>query len=218
MEHVPRETSAVKALTPALLRLLPDLEPEICSIFEKHFALLCRWNSKYNITRITDPGDAALLHYVDSLLPLRSLATPRSVVDIGSGTGLPGIAAAALWPTTLVTLVDSSGKKTSFLRAVRAQLPEVRLEVLQGRCESIPEQHAGLVLIRATFQWPEIPGMVARHLSSQGRLLAYLGQEAPSDSEWSRVVQSSNLIKAELQKYNLPGNQHVRHAAFAHKE
>lgn len=218
MAHVPRETSAATPLTQALRRLLPDIAPEVCSAFEQHFDLLCRWNAKHNITRITGPDDAALLHYVDSLLPLRNLATPRSVVDIGSGTGLPGLAAAALWPSTPVTLVDSSGKKSSFLRAVRALLPGLKLEVVQGRCESIPAQDADLVLIRATFKWPEIPAMVARHLAAKGRLLAFLGQDAPTAGEWSQTVLKANLAGAELQKYNLPDNQHVRHAAFAIKE
>jgi len=218
MQHVPRETSQTDRLDAALRRLLPQIDSTVCAVFKKHYEILCLWNSTHNLTRITVPEDAALLHYVDSLLPLRSLPPPTSVVDIGSGTGLPGIAAAALWPSVPVTLVDSSAKKSSFLRAVRAQIQNIRVEVVQGRCESIPAQQVDLALIRATFNWPEIPGQVARHLATNGRLLAYLGQEAPSNQQWAAVVEKANLGQPDLCKYLLPDHSHIRHAAFATKE
>jgi 16S rRNA (guanine527-N7)-methyltransferase len=218
MENVPRETSPPGALAESLRRFLPEIAPEIVAVFEKHFQVLSRWNSRHNITRITDPVEAALLHYVDSLVPLLGQPAPLSVADIGSGTGLPGIAAAALWPATPVTLVDSSAKKSSFLRAVRAEIPSVRLEVLQGRCETLPELNADLVLIRATFQWPDVPALVARHLAPAGRLIAYLGQDAPTALEWKSAVARANLTASSVEKYALPGEKYTRHLARAQKE
>ncbi|MBN2361660.1 MAG: 16S rRNA (guanine(527)-N(7))-methyltransferase RsmG [Deltaproteobacteria bacterium] len=215
---VPRETLPKNRLLGALLRYQPELPESVCAIFLQHFELLCHWNKTHNLTRLIDPDSAALLHYVDSLLPLKQLEQPLSVVDIGSGTGLPGIAALAWWPEARVFLVDSSAKKVSFLRSVRARLSNRNLEVVHGRCQEIPALGADLVLIRATFKWPEIPAMASRHLATKGSVLAYLGQSAPSITDWMAATAKENLVAARIQQYFLPGKKQVRHAATALKE
>jgi 16S rRNA (guanine527-N7)-methyltransferase len=217
MANVPRETIGLD-LTAAVGRYLPDLPPRVEQFFALHYGLLLKWNSAHNLTRIVEPESAALLHYVDSIVPLLDLARPSKIVDIGSGTGLPGIAAAAWWPESRVVLVESSAKKVSFLRAFRAQLDNPSFEVLQGRCEAIPPLAADLLLIRATFKWPEIPARVARHLAPGGQLLAYLGQAAPTTPEWKKATAQVELVDAEIKKYQLPGANHIRHAATAKKE
>jgi 16S rRNA G527 N7-methylase RsmG len=85
----------------------------------RHYELLLRWNRRLNLTTVTDPAEAAVRHYAESLF-LAARLTAGSVVDIGAGAGFPGVPAAILRPDCTVTLAESHSRKCVFLReAVR---------------------------------------------------------------------------------------------------
>ena len=106
---------------------------------------MLKWNRTHNLTRITDPQEAAHKHYADCLLPLLQIKKPHSVTDIGSGAGFPGMIAAFLWPDVRVALLDVVSKKASFLTLVAGELGLAYVEVN-------PTHPAGELLVcRATF-------------------------------------------------------------------
>ncbi len=80
------------------------------------------WNRKVNLTAITDPAEMAEKHFLDSLVLLPALEGRRTLLDIGSGAGLPGMAVACARPELLVTCCDSVGKKIAFVKAISAEL------------------------------------------------------------------------------------------------
>lgn len=105
--------------------------------------LLVRWNAVYNLTAVRDPAEMVTRHLLDSLA-IAPLVSGESLADLGTGPGLPGIPLAILAPERKVTLVDSNGKKTRFLReAVRvldlanARVEQARVEDLQGRYDCL---------------------------------------------------------------------------------
>jgi len=103
-----------------------------------HFELLLRWNRRINVTRITSLLEAVRFHYCESLYLAQSLPKqPLSVVDIGSGAGLPGIPVAVMRPESSIDLVESHQRKAVFLIEVvrKLELPNVR--VLAKRAENI---------------------------------------------------------------------------------
>jgi 16S rRNA (guanine527-N7)-methyltransferase len=216
-ENVPRETSAIDELRAALQELLPPVLHRLITPFEQHYALLIEWNKTHNLTRITEPAEAASRHYLDGLLPLLMKIPPERAVDIGSGTGLPGLVAAALWPECKVFLVEKSAKKVSFLKTVRARVSGLDLEPILGRSEEIEPLQADLVVTRATFQWNAVVEHSHRHLAPGGYLLAYLGAYAPGGMEWSECAQRADLVSPELSRYLLPPDQAVRHLAQAQR-
>jgi 16S rRNA (guanine527-N7)-methyltransferase len=100
--------------------------------------LLARWNATYNLTAVRDPDEMVTRHLLDSLA-IAPFVRGDSLVDLGTGAGLPGIPLALLDERRAITLVDSNGKKTRFLReAVRvlglrnARVEQARAEDLKG--------------------------------------------------------------------------------------
>ena len=90
------------------------------TVIEDHARLLLAWNAGINLTAITDPRGIAVLHVLDSLsavVPIRASGA-RSLLDLGSGSGYPGIPLAAVLPLERVLLVESVAKKARFLQAV----------------------------------------------------------------------------------------------------
>ena len=95
-----------------------DLGADQTRQFAVHAAELMRWNRKINLTRITDPVEAAVKHYVDSLPPVRLLPRRGTLLDIGSGGGFPGVPLKIMVPSLSVRLIDAVRKKTHFLKQV----------------------------------------------------------------------------------------------------
>jgi 16S rRNA (guanine(527)-N(7))-methyltransferase RsmG len=114
---------------------------------EAHYEALTRWNSRLNLTRISDLKESVQFHYSESLflgqfLPAGSLR----IADVGSGGGFPGIPVAILRPDCEMTLIESHQRKAVFLREVSRDLPNTR--VLSKRAEDVSE-HFDWVISRA---------------------------------------------------------------------
>lgn len=120
-----------------------------------YLALLSRWNAVYNLTAVREPEAMLAQHLLDSLAivpPLAARGPFRSVVDVGSGGGLPGVVLAIAWPDAVVHLVEPVGKKAAFLRQCASELGLAGLQVHMTRIESLAERReldADLIVCRA---------------------------------------------------------------------
>jgi 16S rRNA (guanine527-N7)-methyltransferase len=98
-----------------------DLSAEAVGRFTRHYELLVAWNRKINLTRITEPVEAARRHFLESAFLTRVVEAPARLVDVGSGAGFPGLVLACLWPEIEAVLVEPSPKRSVFLKeAIRA--------------------------------------------------------------------------------------------------
>lgn len=105
-----------------------------------YLALLLETNKQFNLTAITDPAEAWTRHILDSLtlIPLLAEAPEGgTVIDVGSGGGLPGLPLAITMPHLRFTLLEATGKKVAFLRDAAAALGLANVEVVQGRAEEL---------------------------------------------------------------------------------
>jgi len=121
-----------------LTRGLPQLglSGELMGKLEDFSALLLEKNQVMNLTAITEPKDVATLHLLDSLslLPLAEL-WGKSIVDVGTGAGFPGVPLAIALPESRVTLLDSLNKRVDFLRESGDKLGLTNTEYIHARAE-----------------------------------------------------------------------------------
>jgi 16S rRNA (guanine527-N7)-methyltransferase len=113
---------------------LKPVRPSAAQLLASYLELLLRWNAKLNLTSVREPSQIVRRHFIDCLQCAQVLPKIQTLLDFGSGAGLPGIPIAIARPEIEVTLGESQGKKAAFLReAVRvlqlnAQVYDRRIE------------------------------------------------------------------------------------------
>jgi 16S rRNA (guanine527-N7)-methyltransferase len=119
---------------------LEPLDEATAARFADYLALLMKWNSKINLTAVRDEEGILSRHFVESIACARALpAGIGSLLDFGSGAGLPGLPIALCRPEIKVTLAEAQGKKAAFLReAVRVL--GIGARVHAGRAEDLAER------------------------------------------------------------------------------
>lgn len=138
-----------------------------------YLALLVKWNGAYNLTAIRDPEQMAIKHLLDSLSIVPHVQG-RSLIDVGTGAGLPGLVLAIVKPELEVTLLDSNGKKVRFLRQVIADLKINNASAVQARVEEFDRQF-DLVSSRAFATLTDMINGSQQLLAEQGEFLAMKG-------------------------------------------
>lgn len=106
--------------------------------FTRYYELLVETNKVMNLTAITEPEEIAVKHMVDSLLAYEDGMQGKTLVDVGTGAGFPGVPLKIYCPSLRVTLVDSLGKRLRFLEQV---IDELGLKGI--RCEHLRAEDAG---------------------------------------------------------------------------
>ena len=148
-----------------------------------YLELLDHWNRAYNLTAVRDVEEMIPRHVFDSLAVLPWLQT-ESLLDAGSGAGLPGIPLAIMRPAMQVTLLDSAGKKVRFLRHARRELGLDNVFPVQDRLEAFEPDPLPPVIISRAFSDLGRYAAAAQHLLKPGsRLLAMKGRYPADEIE-----------------------------------
>jgi 16S rRNA (guanine527-N7)-methyltransferase len=147
--------------------------------------LLARWNKVYNLTALRDPAQMLTHHLLDSLAVIAPMrrhtgGAPTTVLDVGSGGGLPGVVIAATQPNITVTCVDTVQKKVTFVRQVAAELRLPNLHARHTRVEAITDTQWPLITARAFASLPDIVTLTRPLLAPGGVWMAMKGQH-PAD-------------------------------------
>lgn len=130
--------------------------------FDRLSIELLDWNSRFNLTAITDPRAVTSLHFLDSLACLLApIAQGAQVIDVGAGAGFPGLPLAIARPDLRVTLLEATAKKARFLEHAATALDLRSVRVVNDRAET-----AGTTALREAFDVA-----VARALASMPALL-----------------------------------------------
>ena len=109
------------------------------ALFFRYMLELLEWNRSTNLTRIVEPQAIAIKHFLDSILITRHVQiAKKTIADIGSGGGFPGIPLAILDPDCSLVLIESLRKKTSFLKHMIRTLQLSNVEAYNGRAQDYP--------------------------------------------------------------------------------
>jgi 16S rRNA (guanine527-N7)-methyltransferase len=148
-----------------------------------YLALLARWNRAYNLTAVRDPLEMVGRHLLDSL-SVGSYLFGDSVLDLGSGAGLPGIPLALLYPERRFWLLDGNGKKIRFVRQAVMELRLTNCEAIHARMESYrPGRKFATIVARAVASVSELKALGEPLLDRPGRLLLMKGRLPEDEME-----------------------------------
>jgi 16S rRNA (guanine527-N7)-methyltransferase len=141
------------------LKCFPDVSRETIKKLEEYVALVVKWNPKINLISKGDLEDIWDRHIEDSAQIVSLPKIGPSWVDLGSGGGFPGIVVAILLrsisPSTKVVLVESDGRKATFLRQVALKL-DLNCDVLNKRIEVISIEENTILSARALARLPKL--------------------------------------------------------------
>ncbi len=106
---------------------------------DQFYDILVEWNNVMNLTAITDYKDVIEKHFLDSLSIERVLKLNgiKTVMDVGTGAGFPGIPLKIIYPELQITLLDSLNKRVKFLNEVITQLQLENINAIHGRAEDM---------------------------------------------------------------------------------
>ncbi|MBS6185039.1 MAG: 16S rRNA (guanine(527)-N(7))-methyltransferase RsmG [Clostridium celatum] len=105
--------------------------------FIKYMRLLQEWNEKINLTAITEDKDVVKKHFIDCIKAFKSepIKNAKTIIDVGTGAGFPGLPIAIMNPNVEVTLLDSLNKRINFLNLVVRELGLKNVKTIHSRAE-----------------------------------------------------------------------------------
>ncbi len=178
---------------------LGPLDAETAARFEAYLSLFIRWNTHVNLSAVRDEEGVLSRHFVESIAVARTLPSGiGTLLDFGSGAGLPGIPIALCRPEIAVTLAESQGKKAAFLQEVvrvlgiGAKVHAQRAEVLRTVFDC--------VVLRAVDKMPQAVAAAVKLVAPDGWLapmttgaeLATLQSAAGPEFSWSEPIPLPN--------------------------
>ena len=199
-EHWPRQ------LADGLGNMGIVLSPTQQQTLLDYLALLCKWNSAYNLTAVRDPHQVVSRQLLDSLSILPWIRGPR-ILDVGTGAGLPGIPLAIALPDEQFLLLDSNGKKTRFVRQAILELGLENVRVDQQRVEAMRDPHGFDTITSRAFTDLHRMLDLTRHLHAHGGRWAAM---KASLQELSTQPLPPGLAR-EVIPLSVPGSEGVRH-------
>jgi 16S rRNA (guanine527-N7)-methyltransferase len=181
----------------AILQPYADVPEKLINGISIYIDILGKWNSKISLTAVRDPQEMVSRHFGESFFLAETLIGSGwrgTVADVGSGAGFPGVPLAMYSPTAVVTLIESQGKKATFLNEVLYALKLNNAKVFRGRAEQFPG-HVDLVILRAVEEFEKVLPIALDLVKFGGRAGLMVGRDQikkakllSSELEWKQPV------------------------------
>ena len=196
-----------KAILQGCSVLDPELDDAAVEKFVAFLRLLEKWNRATNLTAVRDPLEMVTRHILDSLAVVPFL-TRGSLLDVGTGAGLPGVPIAIASPGLDVTLLDSNAKKLRFVRQAVAELGLDNVQVVQARMQEYqPGRSFDMVISRAVASLDELYRQSIHLMRPGGRMLFMKG----AVPEQEIGVLKDGRAGLHIERLNVPGLAAERH-------
>jgi 16S rRNA (guanine527-N7)-methyltransferase len=181
-----------------------SLTDDQLQMFQMYYELLIAWNRHFNLTTITEYRDVLVKHFLDSLSCATALPDTGSfrrggdgisvrVIDVGSGAGFPGLPLKIAYPGLHLTLLEATGKKAEFLKAVVSQLGLDHVTVLCARAEDAGRDPAhrevyDLTLARAVAGMSTLAELTLPFARLGGIVIAQKGENPAAEVEAAQAA------------------------------
>ena len=199
-------------------------EPQLQQ-FVIYYDTLITWNQKMNLTAIEEPVEVAYKHFVDSACLLRVVPDlkQKSMIDVGTGAGFPGVPLKIMEPALDLTLFDSLNKRIIFLQELCQKLQLKNVKSVHGRAEEFgikPEyrQQYDMATARAVARMPVLLEICLPFVKKGGIFIALKGPELENE-----IKESSNALKelggklVDVQQFILADGAYTRNLAVIEK-
>lgn len=166
-----------------------DLTARQLNQFSAFLVLLQEWNTRMNLTAITEPSDIVVKHFLNALtlLAAEPIEKGARVIDVGTGAGVPGIPLAIARPDVSCTLMDSLQKRIGFLEHVVRELGLTNVTAVHARAEELGHDKAhreqyDVAVARSVARLPVLAEYCVPFVKVGGRCIAYKATNAQEDA------------------------------------
>lgn len=203
--------------------------------FQTYSSELIAWNRQTNLTRIIEPEEIVIKHFLDSLSVYQALpGIPTSgdahssnftfsMVDVGSGAGFPGLPLKIALPNIQLTLLEATAKKTTFLQHVVELLRLTGVTVLTARAEEVGHHAAhreqyDVALARAVSALPVLAEYTLPLVKVGGVVIAQKGPNLTGEIETAaNALATLGGTISQILPVEIPGLEEVRHLVIIQK-
>ena len=200
---------------------------------DKYYQLLIEWNKVMNLTGITEEKEVYLKHFYDSLTIAKviDLAKEKSLCDVGSGAGFPGMVLKIVFPNLKVTLVDSLNKRIKFLTEVANELNLKDIALVHARAEDFAKNNREkfdvvtaravapinvlleycLPLTKVGKYFIALKGNISQEIILLNNSLTKIGGKLINSQEFLLPIENSNRSLLVITKENPTSKKYPRH-------
>jgi len=176
----------------------------------RYAEMLKEWNQKFNLTAVDEPEEVYEIHMLDSLLPLARVQVAGRVCDVGSGAGFPGMVWAIARDDLEVVLLEPTGKRCTFLNAVKEELGLDHVTVVNRRAEDCRMFREGFdtVTARAVANLSVLSELCVPLVKAGGSFVSLKGSKGAQElSEAAYALKVLGCNDPQLLSYQLPSGE-----------
>lgn len=189
------------------------LTSEQLTLFDRYAQLLEEWNGRIDLTSVPRQ-DYESRHFADSLAIAQvvEMGTVRTVIDVGSGAGFPGVPLAIAFPHLETVLLDATRKRVEFLQTVIQELKLPRVRALHGRAEEygrdpLFRERFDLVTARAVAQLNQLVEYLLPLCAVGGRIVCFKGEDVAEEARTAaRAIETLGGSSPTMCRYKIAGS------------
>ena len=194
-----------------------NLTSDMLSKFEIFYNMLLETNKTMNLTAITEMHEVVLKHFIDSIALLNYIElSNKTVIDVGTGAGFPGIPLAILFPNTKFVLMDSLQKRLKFIDSVVDACDMKNVSTIHGRAEDLGHdvnyrEKFDICVSRAVAALPVLLELCSPFVKVNGLFVSYKSELLKEELQQSEKALS--ILSCELMKqydYTIPDSDFYR--------